>query len=161
MDKEAFGRRIASRRAALGMSRQDLAEGAGIAVSTLGPYERGEKLPAIDIAAAIAQKLEVSVDWLCGKEETGSGSKINNLGEAVRMISSLLVTKHSKTPLMFDTIYFANFRNNEIIIHPTAIHDGIDFSSWEKLVDLYRNATIDKEVYEAWIEKKSIELLKR
>jgi transcriptional regulator with XRE-family HTH domain len=46
-----------------------LAKQAGIHTNILGRYERGEAKPSIDIALKLAEALEVSLDYLVGKDD--------------------------------------------------------------------------------------------
>jgi transcriptional regulator with XRE-family HTH domain len=51
------------------MSQQELAELAGIHPNVLGRYERGEASPSIEMAAKLANALEVSLDYLVGNTD--------------------------------------------------------------------------------------------
>lgn len=64
-----FGTTVAKLRKHRGISQTDLAVQLGIHKNVLGRYERNEVLPSIDIARKIADILEVSLDYLTGKEE--------------------------------------------------------------------------------------------
>ncbi len=65
-----IGRRIETRRTALGLTLDDVALTVGVAKSTIQRYEKGKitklKLPVID---AIAAALDVDPAWICGKTE--------------------------------------------------------------------------------------------
>lgn len=50
------------------LSQEELAKGAGIHANVVGRYERGEAKPSIEIALKLAEVLEVSLDFLAGKE---------------------------------------------------------------------------------------------
>jgi putative transcriptional regulator len=56
--------RIAQARAALGLSRQDLAAAVGVHYQTIGYLERGEYSPSLSLALRIAQVLEQDVQTL-------------------------------------------------------------------------------------------------
>lgn len=51
------------------ISRRVLAELCGISKSALSRYERGENVPTISDASALADFFEVSIDRLCGREK--------------------------------------------------------------------------------------------
>ena len=51
------------------LSQSELAKEVGTIAVTIGRYERNEVLPSIDIARKIADILEVSLDYLTGKED--------------------------------------------------------------------------------------------
>lgn len=62
----AFGEKIATLRKKKGLSQAELVEKVGIIGVTIGRYERDEIKPSIDVAAKIADALEVSLDYLVG-----------------------------------------------------------------------------------------------
>lgn len=64
-----FGTIVAELRKEKGISQTDLAGRLGIHKNVLGRYERNEVLPSIDIARKIADILEVSLDYLAGKQD--------------------------------------------------------------------------------------------
>ena len=59
-------RRLRERRR---ISRRVLAELCGISKSALSRYERGERVPTLTDAEALADFFEVSLDRLCGREK--------------------------------------------------------------------------------------------
>lgn len=65
-DKKAIGERIKEHRLKHGFTQADLAEQANITRIALGNYERGERIPTIDIFARIAMALNASIDELMG-----------------------------------------------------------------------------------------------
>ncbi len=61
MERQAlFGSRIRSIRESANLSRETVAERAGISANYLGEIERGEKWPTLDMIERIAKALEVS-----------------------------------------------------------------------------------------------------
>lgn len=65
-----FGKRLNELRKNRGLSQEELAKAVGIHTNVLGRYEREEAKPSIDIAISLAEKLEVSLDYLVGKTDT-------------------------------------------------------------------------------------------
>lgn len=65
----SFEKRLAELRKEKKHSQNDLAVMAGIHANILGRYERGEAKPSIDIALKLAEALEVSLDFLVGKDD--------------------------------------------------------------------------------------------
>lgn len=59
-------RDIRELREAKGISRNELADFLGISLSSLGYYERNERIPDADIIARLAAYFEVSADYLLG-----------------------------------------------------------------------------------------------
>lgn len=58
----------ARRKAKYTMSRA--AKKIGVQQATISRYESGKTIPAVDRVAAMAELYGVSIDWLCGMEET-------------------------------------------------------------------------------------------
>ena len=65
----SFDKRLGELRKTKNFSQGQLAEKAGIHANILGRYERGEAKPSIDIALKLAETLEVSLDYLVGKDD--------------------------------------------------------------------------------------------
>jgi transcriptional regulator with XRE-family HTH domain len=64
-----FGSTVVELRKEQGISQTDLAAQLGIHKNVLGRYERNEVLPSIEIARRIADILDVSIDFLAGKDD--------------------------------------------------------------------------------------------
>ena len=60
-DQVLFGRKIRAVRKAAKLSREKLAERAGINPNYLGEIERGEKWPSLEVIGSVARALNVSV----------------------------------------------------------------------------------------------------
>lgn len=64
-----FSKRLQHLRERRHISRRVLAELCGLSKNTISRYERGERVPSLTDAAAIADALDVSIDFLCGRRE--------------------------------------------------------------------------------------------
>lgn len=64
-----FGENVASARKKKGISQGELAKKVGTIAVTIGRYERNEIKPSVDIAAKIADALDVSLDYLVGSTD--------------------------------------------------------------------------------------------
>jgi transcriptional regulator with XRE-family HTH domain len=62
-----FGERITSLRKRKGVSQSELGKQVGTSGDIIGKYERNEVKPSVEVAAKIAEVLEVSMDFLIGK----------------------------------------------------------------------------------------------
>ena len=87
MDKEEFGRRLTESRKEAGLSRDDIVKRASVSLSALAAYERGEKIPPMEIAVKIADVLGVSLDWLAGREVVEK--PLQTMKDAINLISIL------------------------------------------------------------------------
>jgi DNA-binding XRE family transcriptional regulator len=61
-----IGDKITTLRKQKDMSQIDLGKAVGVSREIIGRYERNEVLPSIEVAAKIANALEVSLDYLAG-----------------------------------------------------------------------------------------------
>lgn len=61
-----FGNKVAQLRKERDLSRDELGEKIGTSGAIVGRYERGDMKPSIEIAAKIAEALDVSLDFLMG-----------------------------------------------------------------------------------------------
>jgi len=65
----------------------------GIATASLSAYENNARNPSLAVAIDIAQKCEVSLDWLCGTE-----ARNVNLGDVIRIITRAF--ENGKLPII-------------------------------------------------------------
>lgn len=70
-----FGEHITTLRKRKGLSQGDLGKAVGTSGDIIGKYERNEVKPSIEVAAKIADALEVSLDYLVGKTSVEVDSK--------------------------------------------------------------------------------------
>ncbi len=70
LDLNVFANRLKEARSRKNMSQAELAKAIGVATGTISVYENpnGNRCPAFDKTVAIAETLEISIDWLCGLE---------------------------------------------------------------------------------------------
>ena len=66
MKSNTFGKRLIEVRKAKKLSQDDVAKKLELHGAVIGRYERDEVKPSIEMAAAIADSLEVSLDYLVG-----------------------------------------------------------------------------------------------
>jgi transcriptional regulator with XRE-family HTH domain len=65
----SFGKRLGEVRKIKKMSQDELAKKLDVHGAVIGRYERDEVKPSIEMAAAIAEALEVSLDYLVGNSD--------------------------------------------------------------------------------------------
>lgn len=65
----SFEKRIAELRKEKKISQDELSKKIGVHQNVIGRYERGEAKPSIEVATAIADVFNVSLDYLVGKTE--------------------------------------------------------------------------------------------
>lgn len=64
-----FGKRLRSIRMKRGFTQQYLADLLNISLNTYQKYEQAERFPICDNLISIADILNVSIDWLLGRDE--------------------------------------------------------------------------------------------
>jgi len=69
MQQVTFGKRLGEVRKNKKMSQEELAKKVEVHGAVIGRYERDEVKPSVEVAAQIAQALEVSLDYLVGNTD--------------------------------------------------------------------------------------------
>lgn len=83
MDRIAtFGERLAAFRAIKDMTLEQLSDATGVPPQTLNRYELGQRVPKIDVANDIAEKIYVNPLWLQGFDVPMESSIPEILGAA-------------------------------------------------------------------------------
>lgn len=70
-----IGDKIIALRKQKSISQTDLAKAVGVSREIIGRYERNDALPSIEVAAKIADVLEVSLDYLAGNSKKAAVDK--------------------------------------------------------------------------------------
>lgn len=162
MNKEVFVARLKDARERKDITLKELAEKCNVSLSAINRYVAMTSMPTIEVAASIAEALDVSLDWLCGLKEKEDDHSEMTTGKLVRMLSRFLTTT---TLINSDNKAYnaADFTYSDdgtvfVAIYQGNIPNVMDFASWHSFINLYKNGTIDEEMYSAWIEKKAQEL---
>ncbi len=159
---QIFAERLKELRISLNLTQKEFAEELEITASALSAYEKNNINPSINIAKRIAEKYNVSIDWLCGlsdvksnKNEMQTCSDIIKALFTIDMASCGLQLSSSTEEvteigfsgypeireLHFNNIFFNDYRLNTFL------------EEWKKMKLLHDNGTIDDDVYKLWIEK--------
>ena len=112
-----FGERLKNLRSVvMKKTQKEFSELLGIPQPTLSAYESGKNKPAIDVVISIAEKCNVSMDWLCGREST---SHLDSMGDLMSVFYDL-----------YDSKEFS---------FKTEIHDRVDLEGDDQNDDTSRN----------------------
>ncbi len=162
-----FAKRLKEIRTELKFSQREFAEKVGITAATLSAYELNQKNPSFTSIVKIADVCNVSIDWLCGKTDKRIYNSINTYSDVFQMfieIDDFMRGKLGWCKVYATEEYFPDAFGNvsEMIEKSVFLIEGNDtftklFKEWEKIRELYLNSTIDRELYDAWIEKKKRE----
>lgn len=67
--KELFGQRLREARRAAGMKQKELGAKIGVGEAAIAQYEAGSNTTPLERAVMLADVLDVSLDWLCGRSD--------------------------------------------------------------------------------------------
>lgn len=158
-DLSIFAERLKEARIQRDMKQNELAKAIGVSAQTISMYEKSEKdgkgkNPTLENALAIAEKLNVSLDWLCGKDYKVDKS-IKTLGDVARLVcdmwywDSVIFEEHGgfRTEVDGDfetipTIYFYSGPLRKFI------------EDYTKLQQLKKENTIDSAMFDDWVSLK-------
>jgi len=68
-----FKERLLLARRRRDLSQEQLADKAGLFKTDVSKYERGQSMPTVARLMRLADVLDVTLDWLCGRKEDGRG----------------------------------------------------------------------------------------
>lgn len=142
---EIFATRIRKLRGSFKMTQKEFSEYIGVKQQTLSGYERGIMKPPLDIAKEIAEKCNVSMDWLCGLSEK---TKNNDTPETYADVIDLLIK-------IENTIRFPHVGTETIKVYDRVIQYFLN--DWGKMLPLFHNGTIDSKLYKLWLEDRKKE----
>ena len=187
MNNTVFAERLREARTAAKLTQADLSKKAGVTAATISAYESSDgnkgKNPSLDNALKLASALNVSLDWLCGfsvKTEKApivdflkllvaldeySDISFDEVDMAVNSVQNILrrasididhedyTLEQQRCQYMHETfsyeLYVATF-------HHVYIQDFI--RGWQKMRDLYKSHTIDRDLYYLWLNKQYNEI---
>lgn len=138
-DFSILAARIKELRSSLNITQKEFATFVGCTAATLSSYENGSKSPSLEIIKGIAEKCEVSIDWLCGLSDK---KKITN--ESIRTYADVMriCESHENSISALNNITEKfNKVMNEFI------------AELKHMKSLEKNRIIDHELYEMWLEK--------
>lgn len=145
------------------MTQSDFAKLIDVSPGTLSAYLKEDdrrKVPTLDTIERIAHILNVSIGWLCGEDAADNTPKTyaDVIGYLVKICES-------------DTEYpCCAFANIESMGGQDSNYAGITTSDptivefmvgYKKVTDLLDEHTIDREIYDAWVQKKLKDYEKR
>lgn len=155
--ENVFSERLKQARFAAGMTQGEIKKALKRSHTTISLYESGKRLPRIDIAASIARALHVSLDWLVGLDDNKS-PRPRTAEDCAQIMLDAISTWESQG--LIDRIEIGGNARECLTIK---LSNGmlLDFvRDWAKVHEMYAGKVIDQEIYDAWIEKRLMELAK-
>lgn len=151
-----FASRLRETRKRMEKSQREFAEMVGCTAATLSSYENGAKSPSLEIVRSIAEKCNISLDWLCGLDDKASErekSEINTYSDLFFVLLDLC----KRFPRVFDAVTIEDIILGQEVDVPHMRIDDTNvlffFRDWEKMQSLLTRNSIDDEIFDLWIEK--------
>lgn len=156
-DFTIFSQRLRELRQKMQLTQKDFATSVGTTSVTLSAYENNSKKPSLDIVKEIAQKYNVSIDWLCGMDSVlpSTDKKKATYSDIIKMIISIYSIEDLEVELSSEPSDKAKtfvdetkelgclkFNNSQIT--------GF-MSEWKDMLNLVERGTITPHLYELWI----------
>lgn len=152
---DLFSSKIKELRVEMNMTQKEFSEHIGISQQVLSGYERSITTPSLEILRAIAEKCNVSIDWLVGlSNKKNNIDEIVTYADAIRLIKKLcdsdfffgnwnISCNISETKdLNYASIYSSNYKIIEL------------FNDWVHMKELFDKGTITEHLYDLWLEDK-------
>lgn len=156
--RETFAARLKECQQRFKLTQAQFAQMIGVAPGTLSAYLNQDKAPTLEKAVEIAAKLNVSIAWLCGEDEWYREGLFHNgrtsYAAIVRVINEL-------NEIPWQEAFSLAIRQptgvNIIIGDPML---GRFYKDYQRVREMYEAKVIDREMHDAWIEKRLRELEK-
>lgn len=157
IELQIFSDRLKQLRIEKGLTQAQFVDGLGITTSALSAYEKNQKNPSISVAKRIAEKYNISLDWLCGISENVTEKKIETYADVILALNSLLNCKNLDA-FLFST---ANPTYNGPSEHspeiPAIAFDNLTIiallEDWMKYRQVGSDDELNKNINQMWLEQ--------
>lgn len=125
-----------------------------VSKATISNYEKGKVSPPIELLIKLAERYDVSIDWLCGlsNEEI---PRLMSYGDAFfRLVEIDKVIGFS----VEDVTFFSNLRGTAVLFDATLTKA---LEEYQEMVNLRDNNTISEHLFNLWISDKVQQLDKQ
>lgn len=148
--------RIKELRKSLKMTQKEFSEFVGCTAATLSAYENDSKSPSLEIIKGIAEKCNISIDWLCGLSDSMSNS---DEYKTYKDLATALIDIDYYAGIVFSTDKDDKY-DNSIYFDDPIINDFI--AEWFQATLIRDNRKLNKKMaasmYESWKKDKLEEL---
>lgn len=159
-DLGMFPTRLKEIRQNLNMTQKDFGEYVGLTQATLSAYEKGGKNPSLENVKTIAEKCEISIDWLCGLDTSKYAlkKKLTMKEFAILLIRILDYSEEAYACRIIDPEYngpldFSCVPDNKWAL---ILDDDDDLEKflegYTKMVLLLKDNTIDRVLFDSWLD---------
>lgn len=157
-DLSAFAKNLKRLREENGLTQSALGDKIGVSAQTISGYEKSwisekGKNPTLDRVLDIAKELNVSLDELCGWNIAKKENKVESLGDLARLIVEMSTWKS----VTLDSIT-SRFEDSMLEFPCILFTDGplMQFlDDYQKILKLYKDSTINKEMFRDWVSLKA------
>lgn len=171
-DISVFAERLIAERKKKKLTQSELAEKAKISAQTVSYYEKSTKRPTLENAIAIANALDVSIEYLCGQDASKPGEAISTVADLVWRIIELsqyygaieVDAFTEEVPIGFSddaqwqtvdrkavSISFRDVEQPEMVRF---------FENRKTMLGLLHNRTLDETIYNSWLNGETQKLEK-
>lgn len=158
INHEILSSRLKEVRTSLNLTQSAFAESIDISTIMVSSLENSVKVPSFNLITTIATKYNVSLDWLCGLSESRYfDNSIHTYSDLFRMLISILeyhYTAEDKTEVPI--IHSVECEDKQFPVSMQFMEDEnyrTFLTAWIKIFKLYHEGTIEKDLYELWLEK--------
>ena len=132
------------------MTQKTFSEYLEIKQQTLSGYEIGKISPSLEVAFSIAQKLNVSLDWLCGlsNERNNSAEQFGTYGEIFQQLVKIDKSNH----ICIKSVKLGGDDKQVILMNDSIVQ--IFLEEWGKILTLFHDGIINKSLYDLWVNEK-------
>lgn len=163
MDKlEVLAKRLVELRERLNINQADFSDSLGLKKQTYSAYEKSINNPPITVLINIAEKYDVSLDWLCGLTDNKGRGKLSldTYADVLYLIFQLGLLDGFCADNNFAKIKDETFQyeyDNDYRHFMMFYFDDLTVNKiledWKKMHDLLTDGLVDEEVYSLWVEK--------
>ncbi len=150
--------KIKELRTNMDLTQKEFAELINVSTVSVSSYETGVKTPSLDMIINIAQKCNVSIDWLCGlNDKMTLNNHISTYKDFLTLFANILDTRYqdNEKKSIFNKIDMDGIDIVTITFEDINIHNF--FSKWEDIFKLHLDGTIDDDLYKMWIDKQLVD----
>lgn len=152
---EIFAKKLKEIRLQTGKTQKEFANMVESTAATISAYENATKNPSLEIVMNIAEKCNVSIDWLCGlTEKKNYDNKVETYADVIKKLDELMQSDINMT------IYVMNNPISSISQQMPSIpviflnnKEILDFL-WDymQILDIKDDGVIDEHLYRLWVD---------
>lgn len=168
-DISVFAERLIAERKKKKLTQSELAEKAKISAQTVSYYEKGTKRPTLENAIAIANALDISIEYLCGQDVSKPEGLILTVADLTNAIIELQnfhgkITTETYTETVSEWVkgddYYDRYeetheekRTKVCLSFPDShqLEMVKFFENRKKMLGLLNDYTLDEAIYNSWL----------